>query len=418
MKGGLERWTEKLGSAVQALSAQAVSGASVIGKRLQQEALGAQCLLDYSVAQQPSATGGPGGVWKIYTARSKKEGESWVHRSALRVGTLPPLCPRFLLPTASSEHRTSALAGSPHPVVSAWVLDKRELVQAEEHGGSGFGHGGGSTLKLTRPSERRLEQFLEQCRHDVQALARLKRRPPRSRADALSVGCRSFMPSIVGSAPCTTMQALGLLDSWGLPVGCKPPRGGPCRRLQRPALPALPTADPCVLRLIAPLEETRTQLVFITEAVFASVSDLLGGAGAAPGAPALPPQLASERRQLRLSGEARWAGSDGGGCSRTGHAAAVGRCAAPSSGCCGMPWRLPAAGGLAGACAHRALPRPLSSMRRPLPGRAAAPPALPCRAGAEARPAAGGGWPALLALRGRAGAPRHRPHEHHHHAGW
>lgn len=68
-------------------------------------------------------------------------------------------------------------------MVSAWVLDKRELVQAEEHGGSGFGHGGGSsTLKLTRPSERRLEQFLEQCRHDVQALARLKRGLARGRA--------------------------------------------------------------------------------------------------------------------------------------------------------------------------------------------------------------------------------------------
>lgn len=79
MKGGLERWTEKLGSAVQALSAQAVSGAQVIGKRLQQEALGAQCLLDYSVAPQPSASGGPGGVWKIHIARSKKEGESLCH---------------------------------------------------------------------------------------------------------------------------------------------------------------------------------------------------------------------------------------------------------------------------------------------------------------------------------------------------
>lgn len=71
------------------------------------------------------------------------------------------------------------------------------------------------------------------------------------------------------------------------------------------------TADPCVLRLIAPLEETRTQLVFITEPVFSSLSDLLGGAGAATGAPALPPALASERRQLQLSG-----GSAAGGAER------------------------------------------------------------------------------------------------------
>ena len=107
------------------------------------------------------------------------------------------------------------------------MLDKRVLTQTEEalYGSRG---GGG----LTRPSQRRYEAFLEQCRADVHALARLK--------------------------------------------------------------------HPCVLRLIAPLEETRTQLVFITEPVFASLADLLGGAAGDPAA--LPPQLASERRQLRLSG--------------------------------------------------------------------------------------------------------------------
>ena len=107
------------------------------------------------------------------------------------------------------------------------MLDKRVLTQTEEalYGSRG---GGG----LTRPSQRRFEAFLEQCRADVHALARLK--------------------------------------------------------------------HPCVLRLIAPLEETRTQLVFITEPVFASLADLLGGAAGDPAA--LPPQLASERRQLRLSG--------------------------------------------------------------------------------------------------------------------
>ena len=107
------------------------------------------------------------------------------------------------------------------------MLDKRVLTQTEEalYGSRG---GGG----LTRPSQRRFEAFLEQCRADVHALARLK--------------------------------------------------------------------HPCVLRLIAPLEETRTQLVFITEPVFASLADLLGGAAGDPAA--LAPQLASERRQLRLSG--------------------------------------------------------------------------------------------------------------------
>lgn len=75
MKGGLERWTEKLGSAVSALGATAVSQAQVLGKKLQQEALGAQCLLDYAVSPQPVATGGASGLWRIHTARSKKEGE-------------------------------------------------------------------------------------------------------------------------------------------------------------------------------------------------------------------------------------------------------------------------------------------------------------------------------------------------------
>jgi hypothetical protein len=110
-------------------------------------------------------------------------------------------------------------------VVSAWILSKQELAQSGEGGGHGGGGGG-----LTRPSQRRLDVLLEQCRHDVQALARLK--------------------------------------------------------------------HPCVLRLIAPLEESRTQLVFITEPLANSLADLLGGGGPA----ALPPALAQERRSLHLSG--------------------------------------------------------------------------------------------------------------------
>jgi SCY1-like protein 2 len=93
--------------------------------------------------------------------------------------------------------------------VSAWVLDKRAL-----SGGQGRWDG------------RHLELLLDQCRRDVQHLARLK--------------------------------------------------------------------HPSVLRLISPLEETRTTLVFISEPVFSSLADILGGG-------ALPPALASERRQVRLS---------------------------------------------------------------------------------------------------------------------
>lgn len=125
--------------------------------------------------------------------------------------------------TAPVLHNPSP-AGSPHPLVSAWILSKQEL----SLGGEGGAHGGGGGL--TRPSQRRLDELLAQCRHDVQALARLK--------------------------------------------------------------------HPCVLRLIAPLEETRTQLVFITEPLSTSLADLLGGGGPA----ALPPAAAQERRSLQLSG--------------------------------------------------------------------------------------------------------------------
>lgn len=59
--------------------------------------------------------------------------------------------------------------------MSAWILDKRELTHAEEQlYGHSTHHGGGGGGGLTRPSQRRLEVFLEQCRHDVQALTRLK----------------------------------------------------------------------------------------------------------------------------------------------------------------------------------------------------------------------------------------------------
>ncbi|EFN53517.1 hypothetical protein CHLNCDRAFT_136879 [Chlorella variabilis] len=194
MKGGFK---EQFLSAVSAAAHTAVSAGKAASKFVQQEALGAQCLLDYAVGGQVATAGSGHALWRIFTARSKKE-------------------------------------GSPHPVVSAWILDKRELTQTEEQLYGGHGGGGGGGGGLTRPSQRRLDAFVEQCRHDVHALARLK--------------------------------------------------------------------HPGVLRLIAPLEETRTQLVFITEHVFASLADLLGGGGGGGGAPgALPPAVAQERQALRLS---------------------------------------------------------------------------------------------------------------------
>lgn len=134
---------------------------------------------------------------------------------------------------------------------------------------------------------------------------------------------------------------------------------------------------PGVLRLVAPLEETRTQLVLITEPVFASLADLLGAA-----ASHLPPVLASERRQLRLSGA--W--------HCRGRMAASRRCC-----CCVGQWA-----------------RSLGITPPPPPPH----PALVClprRARDQAWAAAAGRRPALSALRGRAGTQERVPVQPAHH---
>ena len=68
--GGLK---EKLSSLAQSVGAQVASGAKAASKLVSQELVGAQSLLEYAVGIQV-ASAGPGGLWKIYIARSKKEG--------------------------------------------------------------------------------------------------------------------------------------------------------------------------------------------------------------------------------------------------------------------------------------------------------------------------------------------------------
>lgn len=267
MKGGLK---DKLLAFGQQAAAAAAHGAKAAAKLASQEVLGAQCLLEYQVGAQV-ASSGPLGLWKVYSARSKKEGEPLLRRVPLfrRLQTCSwhlgsathhDLCYAALSPHLCSPHPP----GSLHPVVSAWVLDKRELTQTEEV------YGGGS---LARPSQRRLEAFIEQCRRDVQARAVLQQ---------------------------LAAQLLGKETRWqACPAGAVVMVLPPC---------ILPTAaqalarlkHPGVLRLVAPLEETRTQLVFITEPVFASLADLLGGPACS-----LPPAAAAERRELHLSGGGR-----------------------------------------------------------------------------------------------------------------
>lgn len=56
-------------------------------------------------------------------------------------------------------------AGAPYQLVSAWILDKRTLQHDDlPMGGAGATRGGA----VTRPSAKRLEAFLDQCRRDVQ----------------------------------------------------------------------------------------------------------------------------------------------------------------------------------------------------------------------------------------------------------
>lgn len=160
MKGGLK---DKLLAFGQQAAAAAAHGAKAAAKLASQEVLGAQCLLDYQVGPQV-ASSGPLGLWKVYSARSKKEGEPW--RGPVAVARWPALGndPCLIAHPCFNCSYTPfpPPPGALHPLVSAWVLDKRELTQTEEL------YGGGHHGSLARPSQRRLEAFIEQCRHDVQ----------------------------------------------------------------------------------------------------------------------------------------------------------------------------------------------------------------------------------------------------------
>lgn len=76
MKGGLK---DKLLAFGQQAAAAAAHGAKAAAKLASQEVLGAQCLLEYQVGAQ-AASSGPLGLWKVYSARSKKEGEPLLRR--------------------------------------------------------------------------------------------------------------------------------------------------------------------------------------------------------------------------------------------------------------------------------------------------------------------------------------------------
>ncbi|KAL3160085.1 hypothetical protein ABBQ32_010866 [Trebouxia sp. C0010 RCD-2024] len=139
-----------LGQAAQTAK-ELSSQAAVAAKDLSSQVVGAKCLREYTV-QGLTGSAGPGNMWKIFAARSRKEGTS-------------------------------------HPLASVWILDKRAVTEA------------------SRGSARVAEAFLQLCRKDAANLAKLK--------------------------------------------------------------------HPNVVRLLEPFEETRSQLLMVTEAVTASVADVL-----------------------------------------------------------------------------------------------------------------------------------------------
>lgn len=107
MKGGGLK--EKLAGLAQQVGAQVAQGAKAASKLVSQEVLGAQCLLDYAVGSQ-LASAGPGGLWRVYTARSKKEGKRG--RACARAGGCAACC---LLGATAARAAAVAAAAPTHP---------------------------------------------------------------------------------------------------------------------------------------------------------------------------------------------------------------------------------------------------------------------------------------------------------------
>lgn len=81
VRGGEEAMQEQLRSGWKTLgnvlgqaTKTATDAAVVVTRAVAAEVVGARCLQGYTVEAEPSAFAGPGGIWKIYTARSKKDG--------------------------------------------------------------------------------------------------------------------------------------------------------------------------------------------------------------------------------------------------------------------------------------------------------------------------------------------------------
>lgn len=158
-------------------------------------------------------------------------------------------------------------------MVSAWILDKRGLAENE-------GNSGGRQGSLTRPSAKRLEAFLEQCRRDVQVSTRVSVDVVVAQRTALygCLWCRSSEcsgPHETHAVDQALPAAMPRLAS-AIPTGSLLVHPRPAQHLAR-------LKHPLVLRLVSPLEETRTQMVFVTEAVLSSLADYMAAcSGSAP----------------------------------------------------------------------------------------------------------------------------------------
>lgn len=116
MKGGFK---EQFLSAVSAAAHTAVSAGKAASKFVQQEALGAQCLLDYAVGGQVATAGSGHALWRIFTARSKKEGACATPAPPHTPGRLRPPAPRQ---RRSPPREQPAVRGAP-PRCVALVMD-------------------------------------------------------------------------------------------------------------------------------------------------------------------------------------------------------------------------------------------------------------------------------------------------------
>ena len=199
-----------------------------------------KALREYTLQGQ-TATAGLNGCWKVYAAKAKKEGTA-------------------------------------HPHASIWILDKRAMAE-------------------TGVSPAEVDAAAETARRDASALARLKH-PAIVKVSLCSCqACMQLYPAlqhnelraaiIRQTAASKLPRAYGMHACHACIINDRWFRDAPTASVQG--------HWNAVLQVIEGLEETRSQLLLVTEPIFASAADLLAKFGT------LPPAAAAAREGTRLS---------------------------------------------------------------------------------------------------------------------